>query len=63
MYEIVKAKFTQNEDLKQRLLETGDMYLEEGNTWGDRTWGTINGKGQNRLGKILMKVREELKHL
>jgi hypothetical protein len=60
MYKIVKAKFSQNEDLKNKLIETGDEYLEEGNTWGDRTWGTVNGVGENRLGKILMKVRKEL---
>lgn len=61
MYEIVKAKFEQNENLKTKLLETGDNYLEEGNSWGDRIWGTVNGKGQNNLGKILMKVRDELR--
>ena len=43
------------------MIETGDEYLEEGNTWGDRIWGTVNGKGQNNLGKILMRVREELR--
>lgn len=61
MHDICKCKFTQNEDLKEKLLSTGDEYLEEGNTWGDRIWGTVNGKGQNHLGKILMDVREELK--
>jgi ribA/ribD-fused uncharacterized protein len=60
MYEIVKAKFTQNEDLKEKLLSTGEEHLEEGNTWGDNIWGTVNGKGQNNLGKILMRVRKEL---
>lgn len=60
MYEIVLAKFTQNPDLKEKLLATGDEHLEEGNTWGDTTWGTVNGIGENRLGKILMKVRKEL---
>lgn len=61
MYEIVKAKFMQNAELRIKLLETGNEHLEEGNTWGDRIWGTVNGVGQNRLGKILMRVREELK--
>lgn len=61
MYQVCLAKFTQNEDLKKKLLATGDEHLEEGNTWGDRIWGTVNGKGQNHLGKILMKVRDELK--
>ena len=60
MYEIVKAKFTQNEVLARLLLATGDAYLEEGNWWHDTTWGVCNGVGQNKLGKILMRVREEL---
>lgn len=61
MYEICFAKFSQNEDLKVKLLETGDEHLEEGNTWGDKIWGTVNGEGQNNLGKILMRIRKELK--
>ena len=62
MYEIVLAKFTQNPDLKKKLLATGDEHLEEGNTWGDTIWGTVDGVGENRLGKILMRVRDELKN-
>lgn len=61
MYEVCYAKFNQNEDLKTKLIQTGDAILEEGNTWGDKIWGVVNGVGQNNLGKILMKVREELK--
>lgn len=61
MFEICLAKFSQNENLKQKLLDTGNEYLEEGNTWGDTYWGTVNGKGKNKLGKTLMKVRECLK--
>lgn len=60
MYEIVLTKFTQNPDLKEKLLATGDEHLEEGNTWGDTIWGTVDGVGENRLGKILMRVRDEL---
>lgn len=60
MYEIVKAKFTQNKALARLLLDTGDAYLEEGNWWHDTTWGVCNGVGENKLGKILMRVREEL---
>lgn len=60
MYKIVKAKFEQNSDLKQKLLDTRDSYLEEGNTWGDNYWGVCYGFGMNKLGKILMKVRDEL---
>ena len=63
MEEIVRAKFTQNEELKALLLATGEAYLEEGNTWHDTCWGVDakTGEGQNHLGKILMKVRDELK--
>jgi ribA/ribD-fused uncharacterized protein len=60
MYEIVLAKFTQNDDLKQKLLDTGDALLIEGNTWDDTEWGVCRGRGQNKLGKILMRVRKEL---
>lgn len=60
MKDIVMAKFMQNEDLKEKLLSTENTYLEEGNTWGDRIWGTVNGVGANNLGKILMNVRKEL---
>ncbi|MFT0803343.1 NADAR family protein [Bacillus swezeyi] len=63
MYEIVKAKFEQNDQLKNRLLQTGESTLIEGNTWGDRVWGVCNGIGENKLGKILMRVRNELKEV
>ena len=61
MYEIVLNKFSQNEELREKLIATGDEYLAEGNTWHDTYWGVCNGKGKNKLGKILMQVREELK--
>lgn len=61
MYEVCFAKFTQNPDLKTKLLETRNEELVEGNTWGDRIWGAVNGIGENRLGKILMKIREDFK--
>ena len=61
MEQIVRDKFTRNADLRAKLLETGDAQLEEGNNWGDTTWGVVNGVGENRLGKILMKVRKELR--
>lgn len=58
MYEIVSAKFHQHPDLMDRLVLTGKRPLEEGNHWNDQYWGTVNGVGQNKLGKILMKIRE-----
>lgn len=64
MYEIVRAKFDQNPELKNKLLKTGEVQLIEGNTWGDRIWGctkSANGEwvGSNMLGNILMEIREE----
>lgn len=61
MEEIVFQKFDQNEDLKKLLLDTGDEELVEGNTWRDYFWGVCNGQGENNLGKILMKVRDQLR--
>ena len=63
MEEIVRAKFSQNKELKVQLLATGDAQLVEGNRWNDRYWGVDirSGVGENHLGKILMKVRSELR--
>lgn len=60
MKDIVREKFLQNPELLEQLLETGDAYLEEGNDWGDRIWGTVNGQGRNLLGFTLMELRDEL---
>lgn len=62
MYEVVYAKFSQHKDLKEKLLNTGNAELIEGNTWHDQYWGVFNGFGKNQLGKILMQVRTELKN-
>lgn len=56
----VTLKFLQNNDLLFLLLCTGDSTLIEGNTWGDKIWGQVNGVGENRLGNILMRVRSVL---
>lgn len=58
MFEIVTNKFSASESLKEKLLATGTEELVEGNTWGDKYWGVCNGVGKNKLGKILMQVRE-----
>lgn len=63
MYEVCYAKFTQNPELKEKLLATGDEELVEGNTWHDTYWGVCNRRGKNKLGKILMRVREELSNV
>ena len=61
MAKIIHEKFEQNPDLAEKLLLTGNAYLEEGNTWGDHVWGTVNGKGANNLGRILMNEREKIR--
>lgn len=57
MYKVCREKFKQNPQLLELLLDTGDEELVEGNTWGDRTWGRVNGVGENWLGLILMALR------
>lgn len=62
MREALFAKFTQHDDLKKILLETGDALLVE-HIAKDKFWGDGgNGKGLNILGKLLMEVRKELKN-
>lgn len=65
MYQIVLAKFQQNEDIRKQLLATGNTELIEGNFWHDTFFGVCTcsqhrGEGRNALGNILMQVREEL---
>ena len=50
-------KFTQHSHLADKLLSTYNRDLEEGNNWGDKYWGTVNGEGENMLGKLLMQIR------
>ena len=60
MYECVMAKFLQNKELRQELLATGDEKLVEDSPV-DSYWGCgKDGRGQNKLGQILMRVRKEL---
>ena len=60
MREVLRCKFTQNPELKAKLIATGDAELIEGNNWNDRFWGVCRSVGQNHLGKLLMEVRAEL---
>lgn len=52
MYELLISKFS-DPGLRDKLIE--------GNNHWDRYWGVCRGEGQNKLGKLLMKVREEVK--
>lgn len=60
MKDFVRQKFN-NSEMSNKLLGTGNAYLEEGNTWNDTFWGVCKGVGENNLGRILMEVREELR--
>ena len=62
MEALLRRKFSdKNFHLKQKLIETGDLELVEVNSWGDTFYGECNGVGENHLGKLLMKIRQELK--
>lgn len=62
---VIHAKFA-DPVLAEKLVSTGDAYLEEGNHWHDCRWGRCTCAGcadkpaENWLGKILMGVRDEL---
>lgn len=59
MYELLRQKFHVI-SLAHQLAATGDEELIEGNDWRDSYWGVYRGEGKNVLGKLLMKVREEV---
>ena len=46
---------------RRSLLATGDAEIIEGNNHGDSYWGVYKGVGKNKLGKLLMRVRQEIK--
>lgn len=56
MYTALFAKFTQNKELGNILLSTGNEYLAEASP-SDMYWGY---KGKNRLGILLMTLRNHL---
>ena len=62
MEELLRLKIEQNPYVKKKLLQTGDYMIVEDSPkddfWG---WGS-NRDGQNNLGKLWMKLREELKN-
>lgn len=57
MMNFLLQKFVNNHTCRELLLETRTAHLEEGNHYGDRFWGTVNGVGENHLGRLLMSVR------
>lgn len=66
MEDLSRLKFSKQE-FKQKLVATGDKEIVEENYWHDNFFGSCtcakcNNKGQNKLGKILMQLREEFKN-
>ena len=60
---VIKKKFLQNDELREKLFATGDSKLIEASR-SDAFWGIgKRGNGKNKLGKILMETREELRRL
>ena len=72
MFDVNLAKYQQNPHLAKYLLSTGDKTLTETNgkdkLWGiglyasdDRVLDESKWRGENRLGKVLMRVRQTLR--
>ncbi len=74
-FDVIKAKFTdeRNKDIRQKLIDTGESILVECSPY-DRIWGIgytkessefinkeFNKWGRNLLGKILMRVRDNIR--
>ena len=69
MFTALKLKFSQNQDIKQKLIMTGNKTLYEASKY-DKIWGigltakeAMSGKpwnGQNLLGTALMMVRKNI---
>lgn len=64
METLLTIKFNQ-EPFKTKLIETGDQNIVEGTLWGDSFWGVdlkVNPNyGENHLGRLIMKIRDQLK--
>jgi ribA/ribD-fused uncharacterized protein len=61
MLDALRAKFTQHDDLRTLLLSTGETPLVE-HTANDNYWADGgDGSGKNRLGQLLMRLRDELR--
>ena len=65
MLSVLRAKYEQNADLKERLIATWESLLIEGNNWCDNFWGDCwcpkckRKPGMNHLGKLHEFLRQE----
>lgn len=60
MFDLLRQKFS-DPRLREMLLSTHNEEIVEINTWKDTFWGVYEGRGSNWLGKLLMKVRDEVR--
>lgn len=63
MEDCLREKFRDTE-LLIKLIATEGHFLVEGTTWHDQCWGICTcdkcgGNGENHLGRLLMKIRDE----
>lgn len=62
MLTALRAKVSQYKDIKEKLLLTGDLLIEESSPY-DYVWGTgRDGSGLNLLGKAWMQIRSEIQN-
>lgn len=60
MFDLILAKFESCKEFRDTLINSDqDKYIVEMNSWGDKEWGvsTKDFCGNNKLGKLLMKLR------
>ena len=64
MLDLLLQKFSK-EPYLSKLLDTENCYIEETNPWKDTFWGVCvhSGKGENRLGKLIMQIRKDLREI
>jgi len=59
MKSLLIEKFEQ-EEFREKLINTDNSPIIEGNTWGDVYWGVCDGKGKNLLGIMIMDIRADI---
>ena len=62
MEHALRIKFAPGTSWYTKLMATGNEEIVELNNWNDVYWGrTLDGRGENHLGNLLIKLREEYK--
>lgn len=61
MESLLRIKF-QDDLMAANLLATGDSMLFENSSKAGSFWGADNGRGENKLGDLLMQIRKEVRN-